>query len=76
MLLSRFREGWIQLLAAQFRPMKLSLQENCLELFVDALWCRYVRGGLIECVAMQLFSFLLSEISLSLLQVPWLVNYR
>lgn len=36
--------------------------------------CRYVRGGLIECVAMQLLSFLLSEIALSLLQVPWLVK--
>ncbi|CDI81752.1 GTP-binding protein TypA, related, related [Eimeria praecox] len=39
----------------------------------DPRWW-YVRGGLIECVAMQLFSFLLSEIALSLLQWPWLMR--
>ncbi|KAL8446325.1 hypothetical protein Emed_005062 [Eimeria media] len=39
----------------------------------DARWW-FVRGGLIECVAMQLLSFLFSEIGLSLLQVPWLIR--
>ncbi|KAL8443040.1 hypothetical protein Emag_006146 [Eimeria magna] len=39
----------------------------------DARWW-FVRGGLIECVAMQLLSFLFSEVGLSLLQVPWLIR--
>ncbi|OEH75351.1 GTP-binding protein [Cyclospora cayetanensis] len=39
----------------------------------DPRWW-YVRGGLIECIAMQFFSFLLSEIGLSLLQTQWLAR--